>query len=133
MKYIKYLVLSFIIAVPLNAFAGADPDYTAITTDFADNKLSAYYDLRNRQSYVQVTNAVTENIRIHVQIFQHDRGCSELNFFDELTPNDTVVYNMDDIVKNDGSAVPANLDDDSYGYVVVSSTIDSVSPVDERL
>ncbi|NIP30660.1 MAG: hypothetical protein GTO02_12250 [Candidatus Dadabacteria bacterium] len=84
------------------------------------NQLSAYYDLRQRSSYVQITNLNSSAITIHVQIFQHDRNCNELNFNDTLTPNDTVVYNLDNIIKNNGEAAPINLQDDSYGYVVVS-------------
>ncbi|NIP29497.1 MAG: hypothetical protein GTO02_03905 [Candidatus Dadabacteria bacterium] len=130
MNYFKYLVLAFIIAVPVNVFAGGDTqvlntdtiDLSGIPVNTFNTQISAYYDLRDRNSYIQITNFSPNSIRIHVQIFQHDRGCDELNFFDDLTPNDTVVYDMDNIVKNNGLAAPINLADDSYGYVVVSDT-----------
>ncbi len=97
-------------------------------------QLNAYYDLGNggsdgspaardtgyRKSYVQITNTYDAPVTIHVQIFQHDRDCSELDFFDELTVSDTVVYDMGNIVKNNGSKVSASLGEDSYGYVVVT-------------
>ena len=137
-NFIILLVLSLLIT-PLNVYAGfdvtlepfqspsqllntdiIDPD-DGIGNDGDDNtQLTAYYDLRDRQTFLQITNFSTTTITIHVQIFQQDRQCDELNFFDELTPNDTVIYNMDSIVRNNGSEVPVNLADDSYGYVVIS-------------
>ena len=75
---------------------------------------------RERDTYIQITNTSDSTITIHVQVFQNDRNCDELNFNDELTANDTVVYDMDNIVKNNGSEVPINLQNDSFGYVVVS-------------
>ena len=45
----------------------------------------------------------------------------ELNFEDELTRNDTVIYDMDNLIRNDGSQVAVNLDNDSYGYVAISA------------
>ncbi len=121
--------MAFILAIPVNVFGGV----LGFQTDIPDDSyLSAYYDLRDRSSYIQVTNIDTSSAtcRIHVQIFQHDRGCSELNFFDTLTANDTVVYDLDNLVKNNGDPVPANLNDDSYGYVVVVAEIeDGCEPI----
>ncbi len=111
------------VAFPLKGFA-CFPVPIQDTDLVIDNQLTAPYDLRDRKTYIQVTNDGTlsgPTTRIHIQIFQHDRGCSELNFFDTLTPNDTVVYDLDNLIKNDGSEVPANFLDDSYGYVVIST------------
>ena len=118
MRFLKYLILALLIAMPINVYAGAG----GFVGDILDDPiLSAYYDLRDRNTFIQITNTddSLESCRIHVQIFQHDRECSELNFYDTLTPNDTVIYDLDNLVRNDGSPVPANLDDDSYGYVSV--------------
>ncbi|NIP31775.1 MAG: hypothetical protein GTO02_11595 [Candidatus Dadabacteria bacterium] len=135
MKIFKYLVVALILAVPTHVYSGAAPEPAsflisrtdAITTETDYEQIFAVYDLRDRKSYIQVTypdsigpGSKPSTIPIHVQIFQHDRGCDELNFFDELTLNDTVVYDMDNIVRNDGSNVPVNLAEDSYGYVVVT-------------
>ncbi len=129
MNIIKYLVLILILVLPINSYAGGGSGGPAPIDDFGimltddrhHDQHVAYYDLRNRSSLVQVTNVTGDgNCPIHVQIFQHDRGCDELNFNDTLTPNDTVVYDMDNIIKNDGSPAPINLADDSYGYVVIS-------------
>ena len=121
----------------MNVFAGLSID--SVNTDiFIDpsngytEQLNAYYDLRDRKTYIQITNADTfENqpVVIHVQIFQHDRDCDELNFFDELTVNDTVIYDLDNIIKNDGSSPPISLLDDSYGYVVITA----VTPADNEI
>ncbi|NIP31768.1 MAG: hypothetical protein GTO02_19860, partial [Candidatus Dadabacteria bacterium] len=129
MRYFKYLVLAFLITIPVNVFAGDFPaiqsNVTFLTTDRPDEEAYAYYDLRNRKSYIQVTHVddVRNPLCIHVQIFQQDRSCDELNFEDELTPNDTVVYDLDNIIKNDGSEAPINLADDSYGFVAISSFV----------
>ena len=126
MKFIKYIILILTVVFPINAISGGLIDRP--DTDLANSgilrlniQLSAYYDLRNRESYIQITNISSTSQTIHVQIFQHDRNCSELDFFDELTPNDTVIYDMNNIVKNNGSTVPINLQDDSYGYVVITT------------
>ncbi|NIP29259.1 MAG: hypothetical protein GTO02_02080 [Candidatus Dadabacteria bacterium] len=122
MKSIRYLIFAFLLLLPLNAFSGIPPDNLRHQDLEPEEELVAYYDLRNRSTYVQVTNVLDNNpLCIHIQIFQQDRDCSELNFNDTLTPNDTVVYNMDNLIRNDGSEVPAELLDDSYGYVVVSA------------
>ncbi|NIP31773.1 MAG: hypothetical protein GTO02_11585, partial [Candidatus Dadabacteria bacterium] len=111
--------------MPVNVFAQPliQSWVTITSTDNTDEEVYAYYDLRDRSSYVQVTNDEdNENpLCIHVQIFQQDENCDELNFNDKLTPNDTVVYNMDNLIRNDGSAVPINLDEDSYGFVAISA------------
>ena len=93
-----------------------------------DQQLTAPYDLRDRKSYIQVTNDgnISSSTRIHIQIFQHDRECTELNFFDTLTANDTVVYDLDNLIRNDGSEVPISLLEDSYGYVVISTDTNGV-------
>lgn len=129
MKYFKYLYMALLIAMPINVFAGGagDVGVDILSSDAPDEEAYAYYDLRNRSTYIQITNQnmYGENddnpLCIHIQIFQQDKGCSELNFEDQLTPNDTVIYDMDNIIRNNGSEVPVNLDDDSYGFVAISA------------
>lgn len=134
MRNLIYFILTILLFVPLNSYAGmggGDPliqsRVSMTQTDRPDEEVFAYYDLRERKTYIQVSNVETQDsdvlptVCIHVQIFQQDQGCSELNFEDELTPNDTVVYDMDNLLRNDGSSVPVNLDDDSYGFVAISA------------
>ncbi len=126
LSILKYLSALTLLLFPIIIYAGGTTiiDVQIGGTDRADRELVAYYDLRDRQSYVQVTNVTTQNpLCIHVQVFQQDRDCTELDFNDQLTNNDTVVYNLDDMVRNDGSPVPINLADDSYGYVAVSAFV----------
>lgn len=120
MKIKKLFSIIFILGLVFS-FSCA-PNIQSTNTDFSTHFLTAYYDLRNRDSYIQITNTSSLNIEIHVQIFQQDRNCGELDFFDQLTPNDTVVYDMSKMIKNDGTPLPINLQDDSYGYVVVSTS-----------
>ena len=117
MKYIKYLVLAFILILPFNAYSGmvtGNEIEFLQTDDDGDSEVYAVYDLRNRSTFVQVTrtdnNQVQNPLCIHIQIFQQDKGCVELDFEDSLTLNDTVVYDMDNLVRNDGTAVPVNLE-----------------------
>lgn len=127
MKYYIYIFFAFILAVPVITFA-QPPDenrVTYLTTDKPDEEAFAIYDLRNRKTYVQVSNDEDQEnpLCIHVQIFQQDQGCSELDFEDQLTPNDTVIYDMDNLVRNDGTEIPVNLDEDSYGFVAISAYV----------
>ncbi|NIP31107.1 MAG: hypothetical protein GTO02_15305, partial [Candidatus Dadabacteria bacterium] len=128
MRIVKSLIFSLIFVIPFNTFA-SNITRVPSTDRLADGQITSYYDLRDRKTYIQVTNTGFGEdgpVTIHVQIFQHDRNCDELNFFDELTLNDTVVYDLDNIIKNDGTAAPINLQDDSYGYIVIS-TLDPTS------
>ena len=88
-------------------------------------QLFYYYDLRDRESYIQVTNNDSASVDIHVQIFRTDFSCNENDFFDEYTPNDTHIYNMSNIQSNDGNPSGVVLPDNSYGFVAVT-VIDSV-------
>ena len=130
MRFFKYLLLALTVTfsfVLTESYAGtfsmagySNTDLFGLASD-ENRQVSAYYDLRDRETYIQVTNLSSSTRTIHVQIFQHDRNCDELNFFDDLTSNDTVVYNLDNIIKNDGSEAPISLNEDSYGYVVIST------------
>ncbi len=132
MKFFKYLVLAFIIAFPVNVFAGAvlpsipvSSRLDLLTNHDPDNEVASYYDLRDRKTYIQITRDDEDlsnlELCIHVQIFQQDLGCEEVNFEDKLTIKDTVVYDLDNLKRNDGSNLPINLPDDSYGYVAIST------------
>lgn len=113
-------ILVLLILLPINAFSQLMLVHSG-GKDQGDVH-TAYYDLRDRKSYIQITNSGDQNpYCIHVQIFQQDRGCTELDFYDELTANDTHIYDLDNLIRNDGSEVPINLDDDSYGYVGISA------------
>jgi len=129
-KTITLLLLLTLIIIPVNSFADDDDDSCnayAGSTDSDPYQLYAFFDLRDRESFIQVTN--TDNpdfvgsgsdITIHVQIFDVGNDCNENNFFDTLTPNDTHVYNMSDIQTNNAAPSGVVLPGDAYGIVVIS-------------
>jgi len=68
---------------------------------------------------VQVTNIESSNLNLHVQIFDVSNNCNENNFFDVFTPNDTHIYNMRDILTNDGNPSGVVLPGGAYGFVSI--------------
>ena len=90
------------------------------SSDNPSIQLTGYYDLRERDSFVQVTNVLTNNITIHVQLFNVNLDCTENNFYDTLTGGDTHVYNLSSIQTNNGEPSGVNLLDDAYGFIVIT-------------
>jgi len=118
------LVVSFVVLGAINSFSGVG-SFPIVETDNGFNfSLFAFYDLRDRESFVQVTNSFSGPARLHVQIFNVGNLCNENNFFDDYTGNDTHVYNMRDILTNDTNPSGVDLPDDAYGIVAIS-TVDS--------
>ena len=93
-------------------------------------QLYYYWDLRDRDSYVQVSynkfQAFTSspppavNLDLHIQIFVTNSFCNEFDFFDEYTPEDTHIYNLRNIQTNDGNPSGIVLSDNTFGFVVVT-------------
>ena len=114
------LIFAFTALVAVNSYAGLPVN----ETDTEDPQLVGFFDLRERETFVQVTNSILEDAEstiIHVQVFNVGNLCNENNFFDAYTPNDTHVYNLRDIVTNDGNPSGVVLPDDAYGIIVVTS------------
>ena len=104
-------------------------------TDRDPFQLYAFFDLRDRESFFQVTNvnnpegfSLGQNITVHVQIFNVGNDCIENNFFDVYTPNDTHTYNLRNIVTNDGNPSGVILPENAYGIVVVSQVVSQGGP-----
>lgn len=113
------LVVAFIIFGTINSFSGSFP---IIESDNNENfSIFAFYDLRDRESYLQVTNSQASPSTLHIQIFNVGNLCNENDFFDDYTGNDTHVYNMRDILTNDTNPSGVDLPDDAYGIVAISS------------
>jgi len=95
-------------------------------TDMGAWRLVYFVDRRDRESYVQVTNTSTNFVNIHVQIFDVTGGglieCEECDFDDTLTPEDTHVYDAEAFTTNFGAVTQCNLEDDHYGFVVISAS-----------
>ena len=114
---------------PENSFAQSfsgdddddDPDEDDDDTDDDPFIMYSFFDLRDRETFVQVTNIGSGNQVVHVQVFNVANDCNENNFYDAYTGNDTHVYNLRDILTNDGNPAGFVLPDNAYGAVIISS------------
>ena len=128
-KKIIFILLIITLFYPVsNSHSGipgaASPFYFLDNTDTSSSGNFSIFDLRNRESYIQLTNVEqSENITLHVKIFNVNDNCNENNFFDVYTPNDTHIYNMRDIITNDGNPSGVTLPNDAYGVVIVTVVI----------
>jgi len=115
---IKYLLLGITLLL-ITAMPGiSGNDFDIPVTDAADESLFGFFDLRERETYIQVTNVAATNNNVHIQIFDVSNNCNENNFFDLYTPSDTHVYNLRDIITNDGNDSGVILPDGAYGVFV---------------
>jgi hypothetical protein len=116
------MLLATLLILPLQASAGQS---TLIDqTDSGSNRLVAYWDTQGRDSFIQVTNTSSSTVQIHVQVFDVDSiftPCEECNFDDSLTPGDTHVYDIKNLVTNDmGDPACTDLSGD-HGFIVISA------------
>jgi hypothetical protein len=110
-KYV--LLLAFLLLIPAKSWGGLTPFTPIPDSDLlGESQLYFPWDLRGRNSFIQVTNVNINNepVVIHVQVFNHAEDCLETSFWDTLTPNDTNVYDL--------SAIQD--DPDGFGFVVVT-------------
>lgn len=116
-KFIKkslfFLILLFIFT-PVSFAGNGIPDTDSVSRP----ETFSFFDLRDRESFVQITNLTSTAEVIHIQIFNVADNCNENNFFDTYTPSDTHIYNLRDIQTNDGDPSGVVLPDDAYGIVV---------------
>ena len=130
---LKYLLISLLFVIPSTSFAGfvaLNGDlFTIAETDTTNFQLFSFYDLRKRDSFVQVTNTGSA-ATLHIQVFDVGNLCNENNFNDSYTANDTHVYNMRDIQTNDGNPSGVELPDGAYGFVVVTVVQGNGQPAD---
>jgi len=113
------IILSLFLPLILILSASCSRIFTESDTTSA--QLVSFYDLRDRDSFVQITNTFDTPGRVHVQIFDVGNNCNENNFYDDLTGNDTHVYNLRDIQTNDGNPSGVVLPDGAYGIVVITT------------
>jgi len=97
---------------------GTSPGDREQDSDADPFQLYSFFDLRDRESFVQVTNVSESPVTIHVQVFDVNNNCNENNFFDLYTGADTHIYNMRDILTNDSNPSGVLLPADAYGMVV---------------
>ena len=121
-KYsVAILSLILFISSAEAVFAGGPDDFQVVTDSNASAIISGFFDLRDRESFIQITNTDQrpEGLLLHVQIFNVADNCNENDFFDAYTPADTHTYNLRNILTNDGNPSGVVLPDNAYGIVIV--------------
>ena len=114
-------VIFLILFLPLILIFTASCNRNFGESDTESFQLVSFYDLRERESFVQITNTSSSPNRVHVQVFDVGNNCNENNFYDNLTGNDTHVYNLRDIKTNDSNPSGIVLPDGAYGIVVITT------------
>ena len=109
------LTLTFPVSNAFSGGLGIVPE-----TDNAGIVLIVPFDLRDRESFFQITNVDSSSQTVHVQIYNVGNLCNENNFFDVYTPSDTHIYNLRNILTNDTNPSGVVLPDDAYGIIVAS-------------
>lgn len=84
---LSLFLLTFIYS--MNSFAGSNT-VDSIETDKPSNVLVYFFDLRERESFIQVTNTDSDGHLIHIQIYDVANLCNENDFFDNYTGNDNM-------------------------------------------
>ncbi len=120
MNFNRFLIAIFLVPI-LFTVLSCDQIGESDSTAF---QLVSFFDLRDRESFVQITNTDPEDRRIHVQIFDVPNNCNENDLFDDYTGNDTHVYNMRDLQTNNGNPSGIVLPENAYG-IVVFTVVDS--------
>jgi len=119
MGRIKILLIALSLAFISYSQVFASDPFNVANSDNVDRLMFGFFDLRDRETYIQVTNTDGVNSHnVHIQIFNVADNCNENNFFDLYTPNDTHVYNLRDILTNDGNDSGVVLPSDAYGIFV---------------
>lgn len=108
-------ILTFAHSAFASGFATSEPEINRTT-----NQMVGYWDLRERNSFFQVTNKHGEDIRIHIQIFNVGEECQEYDYYDTFTGFDTHVYNLAELDRNNGAALAAPDFSGGHGIIAVS-------------
>jgi len=125
--YKPLLTLTLLLILSSTSFAGLG-NFVPQTDNATDIRaLFGFFDLRDRETFVQLTNIESENQLFHIQVFNVGDNCNENNFFDLYTPNDTHVYNLSEMLTNDGNPSGFVLPEDAYGIVAITSVLNTDS------
>ncbi len=125
--YKPLLTLILLLILSSTSFAGLG-NFVPQTDNATDIRaLFGFFDLRDRETFVQLTNIESENQLFHIQVFNVGDNCNENNFFDLYTPNDTHVYNLSEMLTNDGNPSGFVLPEDAYGIVAITSVLNTDS------
>ena len=120
-------ILAFVFSFSLTAEA---QDSAGAITTRASSQLVLWYDEdAGRESFLQITNtSPTTPVEVHIQIYTSDdlTRCVEADFNDVYTMNDTHVYELDNILLNQGEAgtpAPVPSVDGTKGFVVITPVV----------
>ncbi len=115
---ITLLAFVFVLLSTIQSFSGGN--FRITESDSPNSPLFGFFDLRERETFIQVTNVDLDPAghNVHIQIYDVSNNCNENNFFDLYTVNDTHVYNLRDIKTNDGNDSGVVLPDGAYGVFV---------------
>ena len=118
-----FFALALLVVPTKNVLAGVSGHEFEIPV--SDNDLNitifSFFDLRERETFIQATVTANSPSTLHIQIFNVADNCNENNFFDLYTGNDTHIYNMRNILTNDGNPSGVVLPDNAYGIVVIGN------------
>lgn len=118
-SFIKIVSVLILLGTAPASLAGMPP---FISDTQAADVVVAYFDLRQRNTFVQVTNiSSTASVTVHVQTFADTFNCEDRDFTDTLTPNETHVYDIRNLVTANGSQINFSIPDGSHGFVVISA------------
>lgn len=121
--FVSALFAASMFAVPQMAEAGENIDVPK--TDDVSDRLVGYWDLRDRDTFFQVTNVSGQPSEIHIQVFNVETGCAEFDYVDTLTPRDTHVYNIAELDRNNGVALSAPDLSGGHGIIAISEVDDA--------
>ena len=120
------ILLIILLLSSLNTLNGySAPFYPNIETEKSSFQLFYYWDLRNRDSSFQVFNTSNTGIRVHVQVFMANstvHPCEDIDFVDEFTPFDTHIYQLKNLIRNNGTPLPPDfgVSNNTFGFAVVT-------------
>jgi len=122
-KYLFVLAVFLVLPIlPMQAMAGISPARFD-STDVGTDGVGSVWDTRTRDTFIQVTNTSASTVGIHVQLFNVGSSvqeCEPCDFPDVLTPHDTHVYNIEDIVRNIDGTPRCPIGEGTYGSMVIS-------------
>jgi hypothetical protein len=135
-KYVLVLALMLFLVAPVGkVLAGTtSPNFPIANTGKPQSLMYFFWDLRgSRKSFFQLSNTSSSAVKVHVQIFNAGSitpvSCSEFNFEDTYTGNDTHVYNLSALTSNDGKLTGPPPLKGGFGFIAVGN-LKSAPPED---
>ncbi|NIP38823.1 MAG: hypothetical protein GWM89_07160 [Candidatus Dadabacteria bacterium] len=85
----------------------------------------------SRNTLVQLTNTSESEVTVHIQ-FLDEAGCTEVNFFDTFTGEDTHVYDLGNCAVNGGAPGSCPIDTDRNGVMVFTPVVSGQDNADAK-